>query len=156
MRRPIKKKNILRKDHKYDSLRLAKFINHIMLDGKKDTARGVVYDALDLIKETEKTKEPMEVFDTALKNVEPLMEVRSRRIGGANYQVPRPVNQNRREFLAMNWVIGIARKRKGKAMHKILAEELMLAANGEGEAVKKRENVHKMADANKAFAHFSW
>jgi len=127
-----------------------------MLDGKKDTARAVVYGAFDKIKEDEKTKEPLEIFDEALRNVEPLMEVRSRRIGGANYQVPRPVNQNRREFLAMNWIIKVARSGKGKPMRVLLANELMLAAKGEGEAVKKRENTHRMAEANKAFAHFSW
>lgn len=156
MRRPLKKKNPIRPDHKYDSLKLTKFINHIMLDGKKDTARSVVYGALDKIKVDEKVKDPLEVFQNALKNVEPLMEVRSRRIGGANYQVPRPVNQQRREFLAMNWIIGTARKVKGKPMHIRLAEELTLASKGEGEAVRKKENTHKMAEANKAFAHFSW
>lgn len=156
MRKPIKKKHTLRPDYKYDSLKVAKFINHIMLDGKKDVAKAVVYKALDKIKEEEKTKNPLETFQNALKNVEPMMEVRSRRIGGANYQVPRPVNQNRREFLGMAWLIKAARARKGKPMHIFLAEELSLAAKGEGEAVKRRENTHKMAEANKAFAHFSW
>ncbi len=126
-----------------------------MLDGKKDTARKVLYDAFDIIKEKENT-DPLELFNTALENVEPQMEVRSRRIGGANYQVPRPVNQKRRHFLAMSWIIKAARSRKGSTMAKHLAEELILASKEEGEAFKKKENTHKMAEANKAFAHFSW
>ena len=156
MRRPVKNRNIPRPDHKYDSEKLSRFINYIMLDGKKDTARKIVYRALDLIKEKEKVENPIEVFDMALKNVGPMMEVRSRRVGGANYQVPREVKPNRRNALAMRWIVAITRKAKGKDIHKTLANELILASKNEGEAVKKRENTHKMAEANKAFAHFSW
>jgi len=127
-----------------------------MLDGKKETARKIVYGALDIIKEKMKDKEPLEVFELALKNAGPSTEVRSRRVGGANYQVPVPVRPERQEALAMRWIIAGARSKKGKEMKEFLAEELMQAAQGEGEAVKKKENVLKMAEANKAFAHFAW
>ena len=156
MRRPIKRKNKLVPDEKYNSLKVAKFINHIMLDGRKDAARKVVYGALEIIKEKASVEDPLEIFDKALKNAAPNVEVRSRRVGGANYQVPYEVRKERQQFLGMTWIVNVARGRKGKKMKDILAEELMLAANGEGDAVKKRENTHKMADANKAFAHFAW
>jgi small subunit ribosomal protein S7 len=157
MRRPIKNKKVLAPESVYNSVPLARFINYIMLDGKKETARKIVYGALDIIKENDTiSKEPLEVFETALKNAGPSTEVRSRRVGGANYQVPVPVRPERQEALAMRWIINGARGKKGKAMQEFLAEELTLAANGEGEAVKKKENVHKMAEANKAFAHFAW
>jgi small subunit ribosomal protein S7 len=161
MRRPIKKKNTLVADREYGSMNVAKLINYIMQDGKKNVARKVVYGAFDIIKETEdptskKKLDPMEVFDTALQNVSPSMEVRSRRVGGANYQVPVEVRKERQLSLALRWIIAAAQAKKGKAMKVVLADELLAAYKGEGEAVIKKENTHKMADANKAFAHFAW
>jgi len=156
MRRKIKRKNIVKPELKYNSDALAKFINHVMLDGKKVTATTVVYDALDAIAEQMKTENPMEVFDTALKNAAPAVEVRSRRVGGANYQVPREVRLERKNFLSMKWIIDAARAKKGQPMHLKLAAEIIAASKNEGEAVKKKENTHKMAEANKAFAHFAW
>ncbi len=156
MRRKLKAKKELNPDRVYNSVKVAKFINYIMVGGKKNTARKIVYDAFDLIKNKEKGNEPIVIFDNALKNAGPTMEVRSRRVGGANYQIPREVREERRLALAMRWIIGAAQSKKGQAMYKRLAEELMLANKNEGEAVKKKENVHKMAEANKAFAHFSW
>ena len=126
-----------------------------MLDGKKTVAESIVYGAFDIIEEKTKQK-PLEVFELALKNVGPLTEVRSRRVGGANYQVPREVRPERRVALAMRWILDVSRKGKGAPMKKRLADELLLASKNEGEAVKKRENTHKMAEANKAFAHFAW
>jgi small subunit ribosomal protein S7 len=155
MRRKVKKKFETAPDHIHDSLLVAKFINYTMLDGKKWAARKIVYGAFDIIKEKEKT-EALTVFESAIKNVGPNMEVRSRRVGGANYQVPREVRQERKQFLAMNWIIGAARAGKGSAMERRLADEIILASKGEGEAAKKRENIHKMAEANRAFAHFAW
>ena len=156
MRRPVKNRNIVKPDLKYDSVKVAKFINHIMERGKKSVAQGIVYDSLEIIKEKAKVENPIEIFDMALKNAAPMMEVRSRRVGGANYQVPREVRPERRLFLAMNWIIQAAKSKKGSPMHVRLADELIAASNNEGEAVKKKENVHKMAEANKAFAHFAW
>jgi small subunit ribosomal protein S7 len=156
MRRKVKNRNIVTAESKYNSDVLAKFINYCMWSGKKETARRVVYGALEQIKTQSKTENPMEIFDTALKNAGPTVEVRSRRVGGANYQVPREVRPERRTFLAMRWIIEAARSKKGKDMHLKLADELIAAANNEGEAIKKRDNTHKMAEANKAFAHFSW
>ncbi len=156
MRRPVKNRHKAGKDIKYGLERVEKLINYVMLDGKKNTARQVVYDALDLIKEKAKVEDPIEILDNALKNTGPTVEVRSRRVGGANYQVPREVRPTRRSFLSMKWVVDAARGKKGKPMHQKLADEILLANNNEGEAVKKRENVHKMAEANKAFAHFAW
>jgi small subunit ribosomal protein S7 len=127
-----------------------------MLDGKKDTARKVVYDALDLIKKTEGEPDALETFETAIRNVAPLMEVRSRRVGGANYQVPREVPQQRRVSLAYRWLITAARAKKGKPMAEKLADEIMLAVKNEGSAIKKKEDMHRMAESNKAFAHFAW
>jgi small subunit ribosomal protein S7 len=156
MRKPVKNRNKAKADTKYGSLKLGKFINYLMLDGKKSVAERVVYDALDIIKDKEKVENPVEIFETALKNAAPSMEVRSRRVGGANYQVPVEVRLERRTFLAMNWILNAARSGKGRPMAEKLAEELILASKNEGEACKKRENVHKMAEANKAFAHFAW
>jgi small subunit ribosomal protein S7 len=156
MRRPVKNRNIVKPDNKYNSLKVAKFINYLMLDGKRSVAERVVYNAFDIIKETEKVENPLEVFDTALKNAAPMMEVRSRRVGGANYQVPREVRPERRQFLGMNWILDAARSGKGRGMAEKLAEEIILASKEEGAAVTKKENTHKMADANKAFAHFAW
>jgi small subunit ribosomal protein S7 len=142
-------------DPVYQSERLAKFINYVMQDGKKNAAQRVVYGAMDIIKEKTK-EEPIEIFELAMKNVGPVMEVRSRRVGGANYQVPREVRPERRLSLAMRWILEGAHKKKGKGMADKLADELIAASKNEGEAVKKRENTHKMAEANKAFAHFAW
>jgi len=141
-------------DLKYNRLDIAKFINYIMKDGKKSVAQNVVYGAFDIIKEKTK-KDPLEVFDRALKNVSPVVEVKSKRVGGANYQVPTEVRGERQFTLACRWLLGIARGKSGSSMSQRLAHELMEAANNQGEAVKKREDVHKMAEANRAFAHFS-
>ncbi len=127
-----------------------------MFSGKKTVAEAVVYDAMDHIKNILKVEDPMETYKAALRNAGPLMEIRSRRVGGANYQVPREVRPERRTFLALRWIIDAARSKKGAPMAKKLADEIIAASKGEGEAIKKRENVHKMADANKAFAHFAW
>ena len=127
-----------------------------MQRGQKETARKIVYTAFDLIKEKTKVEDVMEVFDTALKNTGPMTEVRSRRVGGANYQIPREVRPERRSFLAMKWIIESARGAKGAPMASRLADEIILASKNEGKAVKKREDTHKMAEANKAFAHFAW
>lgn len=156
MRRPIKKKPRIAKDSRYNSERLEKFVNNIMLDGKKETARRVVYEALDIIKEEVKDKEPIEVFEDAIRNVSPSVEVRSRRVGGANYQVPCEVRPERRQALAMRWIINAARAKSGASASKFFAEELMAAANNEGSAFKKKEDTHRMAEANRAFAHFAW
>lgn len=156
MRRPVKNRKTPDADSVYNSVALSRFINYVMLDGKKETARKIVYGALDIIKEKQTDKEPLEVFEAALKNAGPSTEVRSRRVGGANYQVPVPVRPERQQALAMRWIINGARGKKGKEMKIFLADELLQAAAGEGEAVKKKENVHKMAEANKAFAHFAW
>lgn len=156
MRRKIKNKNTVAPDIMYNSQKLAKFINNIMLHGKKETARKAVYMAFDIIKEKTGNSNPLEVFDTAIKNAGPNVEVRSRRIGGANYQVPREVRPERRQALAMRWIIDAARGKKGAPIHTKLAEELILASKNEGIAIKKRDDTHKMAESNKAFAHFAW
>ncbi|MEQ1561280.1 MAG: 30S ribosomal protein S7 [Nitrospira sp.] len=156
MRRKVTNRNIVGPDHVFNSEKVGKFINYIMIRGQKETARNIVYRALDLIKEKAKVEDPMEVFDTALKNTGPMTEVRSRRVGGANYQIPREVRPERRSFLAMRWIIEAAREGKGSPMASKLADEIILAAKNEGKAVKKREDTHKMAEANKAFAHFAW
>lgn len=154
MRRPLKKKNPRKPDVEYKSEAISRFINTVMKDGKKDTARKVVYAALNSIKEG--GVDPLETFETAIRNVSPLMEVRSRRVGGANYQVPREVPQQRRISLAYRWLINAARAKKGKPMAEKLAGEILMAAKNEGEAIKKKEDMHRMAESNKAFAHFAW
>jgi small subunit ribosomal protein S7 len=146
----------LRPDGKYKSLLAGKFINCLMYDGKKSVAEIVFYDALDVIKDKMPDREPIEVFTQAVENVKPYIEVRSRRVGGAAYQVPMQVNRNRQQSLAIRWILGATREKKGRPMFMKLAEELMAAYNKEGSAYTKRENVHRMADANKAFAHFAW
>jgi small subunit ribosomal protein S7 len=156
MRRKVKNRNTAGPDPKYNSDTLGKFINYVMWDGKKVTARGVIYDMLDVLAEKGHTENPLELFDTAIKAVAPQVEVRSRRVGGANYQVPYEVRPERKIFLAMTWIIIAARKKKGKPMHLKLADEIFAATKGEGEAMKKRETTHKMAEANKAFAHMAW
>lgn len=156
MRRKVTNRNIVGPDAEFNSEKVGKFINYIMWRGQKETARGIVYDAFEQIKEKANGADPMEVFDTALKNSGPLTEVRSRRVGGANYQIPREVRPERRTFLAMKWIIEAARSGKGSKMAEKLANEIILASKNEGSAVKKREDTHKMAEANKAFAHFAW
>lgn len=141
-------------DPRYKSTAIAKFINYIMERGKKSVAQGIVYGAFDIMK-AKTGKEPMEVFDAAMKNVTPSVEVRARRIGGANYQVPVEVHPDRRFTLASRWVIGAARKRKGRPMAEKLAAELMDAMNEQGDAYKKKQDVQRMAEANRAFAHFA-
>lgn len=156
MRRKVKNRNKVGPDIKFNSEKVEKFINYCMERGKKNTARTIVYKAFELLKEKEKIENPLDLFESALKNTGPAVEVRSRRVGGANYQVPREVRPERKSYLSMKWIIDAARAKKGKPMHQKLAEEIVLASKNEGEAVKKRENVHKMAEANKAFAHFAW
>jgi small subunit ribosomal protein S7 len=156
MRQPLKNKHPRRPDSEFNSEAITRFINTVMWDGKKDTATKVVYDALAIIKKSDSEKDPIETFETAIRNVSPLMEVRSRRVGGANYQVPREVPQQRRVSLAYRWLINAARAKKGKPMAQKLADEILLAVNNEGTAIKKKDDMHRMADANKAFAHFAW
>lgn len=156
MRRKIKIKRELKPDLVYNSLKISKFINYVMEEGKKNVARSIVFDCMNKVKEIAKVENPLEVFELALKNTTPAMEVRSRRVGGANYQVPREVRPERKQSLSMKWIIEAARSKKGKPIADKLADEIISASKNEGEAVKKRENVHKMAEANKAFAHFVW
>ena len=142
-------------DPKYDSKLVSKFINCIMKDGKKSIAESILYDAFDVIEE--KTKDsPLKLFEQAVENVRPLIEVKSRRVGGSTYQVPTEIRPSRRTALGIRWVIGYARSRSEKGFGAKLAGELMDAANGRGASVKKREDTHKMAEANKAFAHYRW
>ena len=153
-RRAAEKRTIL-PDHKYKDLVLAKFMNRIMLDGKKSTSEQIVYGAFDIVsKKTDKT--PIEFFHDALNNVKPSLEVRSRRVGGATYQVPMEVRQERGTAMALRWLVTFSRARNGKSMSQKLAGELMDAANETGSSVKKREDTHKMAEANKAFAHYRY
>ena len=147
----------LKPDPRYGSKVLARFINCFMWDGKKAVAERVVYRALDEIeKRTKGSPTGLEVFEQALDNVRPNVEVRSKRVGGANYQVPMPVNKRRQQSLAFRWILDATRGDRGKPMHMRLGRELMDASNGDGKAVSTRENTHRMADANKAFAHFAW
>ena len=148
-------KRVILPDPKFNSKVLARFINKVMLAGKKSIAEGIVYDALELV--GEKTgRDPMDVFTQALGNAMPLVEVRPRRVGGATYQVPMDVRPDRRQAMAMRWLIGFARKRPGRSMVEKLAAEWMDASNNIGASVKKRDDTHKMAEANKAFAHYRW
>ena len=156
MRRKVKNRNVAKADLKYESDKVGKLINYIMDSGKKSVARRAVYGALDIIKEKSKVENPIEILEAALKNTAPNMEVRSRRVGGANYQVPREVRPERRQALSMKWIIEAARLKKGQPIAMKLADEIIAAAKNEGAAVIKRENTHKMAEANKAFAHFAW
>ncbi len=146
----------LKPDPKYGSLLAAKFINCLMYDGKKTTAQRVFYDALDLIAEKIKDVDPIEVFTQAVNNVKPHVEVRSKRVGGASYQVPMQVRANRQQSLAFRWILMAVREKKGRPTSQKLAEELIAAYNREGAAMTRRENTHRMAEANKAFAHFAW
>jgi small subunit ribosomal protein S7 len=148
-------KNEVLPDPIYNNKVLAKLINHIMSRGKKGLAQTICYGAFDIIK-AKSGRDPLEVFEHAMKNVMPVLEVKARRVGGANYQVPVEVRADRRQALGIRWIINFARKRTGKSMQERLAAELMDAANNTGGAVKKREETHKMAEANKAFAHYRW
>ena len=151
---PVPKRDVL-PDPVYHSKTVTKFINKVMLSGKKSVAQRVVYDAFDTIRE--KTgQDPLEVFETALRNVMPVLEVKARRVGGANYQVPVEVRPDRRMTLGIRWLVGYARLRGEKTMDARLSAELMDAANNTGAAIKKKEDTHKMAEANKAFAHYRW
>jgi len=139
----------------FNDKRVSQFINHIMLDGKKSIARKIFYDAMDIIKEKSK-KDPLEIFDQAMENVMPVLEVKSRRVGGASYQVPVEVSPERRVTLAMRWIINFTRGKSGKPFSEKLAFELLEASQGTGVSVKKKEDTHRMAEANKAFAHYRW
>jgi small subunit ribosomal protein S7 len=153
MRGKQAKKRILDPDIVYNSVLVSRFINKLMMEGKKSIAQDIFYGALDLIKD-EKKLDPLKTFEAALANAMPQMEVRTRRVGGANYQVPIPVEGNRQESLGIKWIIEAARAKKGQGMAIKLATELVDAANNTGSAIKKKEDVHKMAESNKAFAHF--
>jgi len=150
-----KTKHPIAPDPVYNNVTVAKFINYIMKRGKKTTARKILYRAFDIMKEKTK-QDPLEVFEKALQNAAPIVEVRSKRVGGATYQVPTEVRGERKMMLAMRWILEAARAKKGKPMAEKLAAELMDAAKNDGAAVKKRENTHRMAEANRAFAHFAW
>jgi small subunit ribosomal protein S7 len=146
----------LKADAKYNSRLVGKFINCMMWDGKKSVACKAFYDAMDIIGKRVKETPPLEVFETAVGNVKPMLEVRSKRVGGASYQVPMQVGSKRQQSLAFRWILAAARAKKGKPMSARLAAELMDAFKKEGAAMTTRENVHRMAEANKAFAHFAW
>jgi small subunit ribosomal protein S7 len=149
-------RKMLSPDPRHDSMLASKFVNCLMYDGKKATAQKVFYDALAIIEKKIGDAEPIEVFTQAVENVKPAIEVRSKRVGGAAYQVPMQVNRPRQQSLAIRWILMAVRERKGRATHEKLAEELIAAYKKEGTAISRRENVHRMADANKAFAHFAW
>lgn len=156
MRRPIHNPHTTLPDEKYDSELLSRFINTLMWDGKKSIARTVVYDALDEIKNKDSSADPLAVFEMAIQNVSPSIETRSKRVGGANYQIPVEVRAERRRSLAFRWILKAARSVKGKAMYKKLADELISASKNEGAAIKKKEDVLRQAEANRAFAHLAW
>ena len=154
-RRKKKNKKPIIPDPVYNSAMVAKFINQVMRKGKKTIARKIVYGAFDIIKE-KTSKDPLEVFDMALQNASPLLEVKPKRVGGATYQVPREVRGDRKITLATRWILTAAKSKKGRPMREKLADELMAAANNEGSAIKKKEDMHRMAEANRAFAHFAF
>ena len=153
-KRRAEKRDVL-PDAIYNSKVVTKLINAVMLDGKKGTAEKIIYEAFEMIKE-KSGKNPVEVFEAAMENIMPLLEVKSRRVGGSNYQVPVEVRDERRLTLGLRWLVQYSKSRSGRGMANKLASEIMDAANGVGGAVKKREDTHKMAEANKAFAHFKW
>ncbi|EAQ82608.1 MULTISPECIES: 30S ribosomal protein S7 [Blastopirellula] len=156
MARITASRETLKPDPRYGSLLVSKFINCLMHDGKKTVAQNVFYNALDELKKKAPDVEPLDVFTQAIENVKPHIEVRSKRVGGAAYQVPMQVNRTRQQSLAIRWLLLAVRDKKGRPTHLKLADELFAAFNREGAAVTRRENVHRMADANKAFAHFAW
>ena len=148
--------DMLKPDGRYNSKLVSKFINSIMWDGKKTVAQKIFYDAMDKVTKNIKDTPPLEIFETAVNNVKPYVEVRSKRVGGANYQVPMQVNKRRQQSLAFRWIINACREQGGRPMSMRLADELMAAYKKEGKAMNTREQTHRMADANKAFAHFAW
>jgi len=154
MRRKRKYKRDILPDPKFQSVIVAKFINRLMIQGKKSTAQRVFYNSFDII--AKQQKDPLQIFDEAIKNISPMLEVKSKRVGGANYQVPREVRGERKLTLAIRWMVEAARAKKGKPMAERLAEEFLAAAKNEGNAIKKKLDMHRMAEANRAFAHFSW
>ena len=149
-------KEQLRPDARFGSKLVSKFVNCLMYDGKKSVALAVFYDAMEMIERRLPNEQPLEVFNRAIENVKPVIEVRSKRVGGATYQVPMQVNKTRQQTLSIRWLLMAAREKKGRPMHIKLADELLAAFNREGAAISRRENVHRMADANKAFSHFAW
>ena len=155
MRKRRAQKRYIKPDPRYNDITVAKFINYIMWSGKKSVSRNTIYNCFDII-EGKTKKKAIDVFKSAINNVQPLVEVRSRRVGGATYQVPMEVRPERRVALAFRWIRTYSRQRKDKSMAMKLAAEIMAAANGEGSSVKKKDDTHKMAEANKAFAHFIW
>jgi small subunit ribosomal protein S7 len=155
-KKPTSSDEQLKPDPQYNSKLVSKFINCLMTKGKKSVAQKVFYDAIDIVAKKLKEPQPLELIETAVNNVKPLIEVRSKRIGGASYQVPMQVNPKRQQSLAFRWIIQAARAKKGKPMCERLASELIDAYNKHGGAMTTRENIHKMAEANKAFAHFAW
>jgi len=148
--------HLLKADPKFNNKVAGKFVNCLMRGGKKSVAHRIFYDALDQVAGKVKDKDPLEVFTTAIANLRPRVEVRSRRVGGATYQVPIPVRAKRQQSLAFRWLLGVARAKKGRPMADRLAEQILAAYRGEGEAMKKRDDVHRMADANKAFSHLAY
>jgi len=148
--------DMLKPDGRYNSKLASKFINSLMWDGKKTVAQKIFYDAMDMVVKKVKDVPPLELFETAINNVKPYVEVRSKRVGGANYQVPMQVNKRRQQSLAFRWVIGACRESGGRPMSERLADEIVGAYKKEGKAMATRDNTHRMADANKAFAHFAW
>ena len=154
-RRRRSEKRRVQADPRFNSVELSRFINKIMMKGKKTVAQRIVYGALDLVEENTK-REPLEVFNQAMKNATPLLEVKPRRVGGATYQVPTELRANRSEALAIRWIIRSARARQGMPMVRKLAAELLDASRGEGAAVRRREELHRMAEANRAFVHYRW
>tara|TARA_X000001036_G_scaffold187483_1_gene176736 strand:- start:196 stop:663 length:468 start_codon:yes stop_codon:yes gene_type:complete len=154
LRRRRPEKRLILPDPTYKDLIVAKFINYLMKSGKKSVAEKIFYNCLDIISEKEKNENAIDIFKKALSNVSPALEVKSKRIGGATYQVPMEVSQSRKLSLAMRWILSFSRGRKGKTMSNRLAAELIAASNNEGSSIKKKEDTHKMAEANKAFAHF--
>lgn len=156
MKKPTASAETLKPDSRYKDKLVSKFINCLMHDGKKSTAQAAFYRAMDTIEQKMKGKDPLEVFKGAVENVKPMIEVRSKRVGGATYQVPMEVSRKRQQSLALRWILDAVRAKKGRPVSQRLAEELMAAFNKEGAAYTTRENIHRMAEANKAFAHFAW
>jgi len=155
-RKFVSPEKYLKPDPKYGSRLISKFVNNLMLKGKKSVALHIFYDAMDILEKRIQDQNPGDVFTQAVENVKPLIEVRSKRVGGATYQVPMEVKKNRQQALAFRWILDAARKKRGRPMARRLADELYAAYNKEGDAMNKREIAHKMAEANKAFAHFAW
>lgn len=156
MKRSTASAATLKPDPRYKDKLVMKFVNCLMHDGKKSIALAAFYRAMDIVEQKVKGKEPIEVFKTAVENIKPLIEVRSKRVGGATYQVPMEVSRKRQLSLALRWILQAVRAKRGRPVHRRLADELVAAFNREGAAYTTRENVHKMAEANKAFAHFAW